>query len=427
VDVQDIRADFPILQRQVNGRPLIYLDNAATTHKPRQVLETIQAYYTTYNANIHRSPHLLGQQATDLYEQAHRNVATFIGAEDWREIVFVRNSTEAINLVAYSLLHGENEQLWLEPGDEIVLTLMEHHSNLVPWQMMRQRGIQIKFVDVGQDGTLDLEQLETLIGERTKLVCCAHVSNVLGTINPVREIGRMAHRAGALFLVDGAQSVPHMPVSVREIGCDFMAFSGHKMLAPMGTGVLYGRRELLQAMSPFLYGGDMIADVSLQDVTWNELPWKFEAGTPNVCGGIALGGATERKSGRHLTGAMDYLEQLGMDAVRAHEIELTARILHGLQEMPEIEIYGPPDARQRCGVVAFNVVKEGARVDAHLVAQLLNDEGIAVRAGGHCAYPLAQRFEIAGTVRASFYVYNTVAEVDRFLRELLVIVSQKLL
>jgi len=427
VDIERIRQDFPILERQIDGRPLVYLDNAATTHKPRQVLETIQSFYTTYNANIHRSPHRLGQEATELYEQAHRGIARFIDAADWREIVLVRNSTEAINLVAYSLLHGENERLRLAPGDEIVLTVMEHHSNLVPWQMMRKHGIQVRYVDVGPDGTLDLAQMETLIGERTRLVCCAHVSNVLGTINPVREIGRMAHRAGALFLVDGAQSVPHMPVSVREMGCDFLAFSGHKMLAPMGTGALYGRRELLREMSPFLYGGDMIADVSLQDVTWNELPWKFEAGTPDVCGGIALGGATERRSGQRLTGAIDYLERLSMDAVRAHEVDLTARMLRGLQALPEIVIYGPPDARQRCGVVAFNVIKDNAPVDAHLIAELLNDEGIAVRAGGHCAYPLAQRLEIAGTVRASFYVYNTAAEVDYALQAIQEIVTHKLL
>jgi cysteine desulfurase/selenocysteine lyase len=391
------------------------------------VLETIQAFYTTYNANIHRSPHRLGQEATELYEQAHRNVARFVDAEDWREIVFVRNSTESINLVAYSLLHTENERLRLCPGDEIVLTRMEHHSNLVPWQMMRERGMVVHFADVGQDGTLDLEQIETLIGERTRLVCCAHISNVLGTINPVREIAKMARQAGALFLVDGAQSVPHMPVSVREIGCDLLAFSGHKMLAPMGIGALYGRSGLLQEMSPFMYGGDMIADVSLQDVTWNELPWKFEAGTPNVCGGVALGGATERKSQQHLIGAVDYLEQLGMDEVRTHEIALTARMLQGLQAMPGIEVYGPLAAQQRCGVIAFNVVKDGEMVDAHLVAELLNDEGIAVRAGGHCAYPLAQHLEIPGTVRASFYVYNTVAEIDRFLQALDEIVHQKLL
>ena len=427
MDIARIRQDFPILQRPIEGRQLVYLDNAATTHKPRQVLETIQAFYTTYNANIHRSPHRLGQEATELYEQAHRSVARFIDASDWREVVFLRNSTEAINLVAYSLLQGENERLRLAPGDEVVLTVMEHHSNLVPWQMMRGCDIQVKYADVGPDGRLDLAQMEALIGERTRLVCCAHVSNVLGTINPVREIGRMAHQAGALFLGDGAQSVPHMPVSVREIGCDFLAFSGHKMLAPMGTGALYGRRELLQEMSPFLYGGDMIADVSLQDVTWNEIPDKFEAGTPDVCGSVALGGATERRSGQHLTGAVDYLETLGMDAVRAHEVELTGRMLRGLQTLPEIVIYGPLDPEQRCGVVAFNVVKDGTLVDAHLVAELLDEEGIAVRAGGHCAYPLAQRLEIAGTVRASFYVYNTPDEVDYSLHALKDIVSHKLL
>jgi len=427
VDIERIRHDFPILERQIDGRRLVYLDNAATTHKPRQVLETIQTFYTTYNANIHRSPHRLGQEATELYEQAHRGVARFVDAKDWREIVFVRNSTEAINLVAYSLLHSTDKQLRLTPGDEIVLTLMEHHSNLIPWHVMQERGIALKFADVSQDGTLDLPQMATLIGERTKLVCCAHISNVLGTINPVREIGRIAHRAGALFLVDGAQSVPHMPVSVSEIGCDFLAFSGHKMLAPMGIGALYGRSKLLQEMSPFMYGGDMIADVSLQNVTWNDLPWKFEAGTPNVCGGIALGGATEQRSGQYLAGAVDYLEQLSMDAVRTHEIELTARMLQGLRVMPEITVYGPTDAQQRCGVVAFNVVKDGELVDAHLVAELLNDEGIAVRAGGHCAYPLAQYLEIPGTVRASSYVYNTVAEIERFLQVLDEIVHQKLL
>jgi cysteine desulfurase/selenocysteine lyase len=250
---------------------------------------------------------------------------------------------------------------------------------------------------------------------------------VLGTINPVREIGQMAHQAGALFMVDGAQSVPHMPVSVREIGCDFLAFSGHKMLAPMGIGALYGRRELLEEMSPFMYGGDMIADVSLQDVTWNELPFKFEAGTPNVCGGIALGGAIERQSGQRLAGAVDYLQALGMDAVRAHEVELTRRMLHGLRAQPEIVVYGPLDAEQRGGVVAFNVAKDGVLVDAHLVAELLNDEGVAVRAGGHCAYPLAQRLDVAGTVRASFYVYNTAAEVDYALRALQDVVRYKLL
>jgi cysteine desulfurase/selenocysteine lyase len=428
MDVQRIRQDFPILKREIGGRPIIYFDSAATAHKPRQVLDTIRAFYTTYNANIHRSPHTLGQEATDLYEQAHRSVARFIGAEDWREVVFVRNSTEGINLVVYSLLHGAGDRLRLAPGDEVVLSVMEHHSDLVPWQMARDRGgIVLKYVGVREDGTLDLERLQASLSERTKLVCCAHVSNVLGTINPVREIGRLAHEVGALFLVDGAQSVPHVPTDVEEMGCDFLVFSGHKMLAPMGIGVLYGRRELLDEMSPFLYGGDMIADVTLEGATWNELPWKFEAGTPNVCGAIALGGAIDRKSGRRLEGAVDYLQRLGMEAVRAHEVELTARALAGLQAIPEARLYGPPEAERRCGVVAFVVEKGGELVDAHLVAQLLDDEGIAVRAGGHCAYPLAQHLGVPGTVRASFYLYNTADEVDEFLEALRGIIRYRLL
>jgi cysteine desulfurase/selenocysteine lyase len=428
MDVQKIRADFEILQREIGGRPLVYFDNAATSQKPRQVLDTVQTFYATYNGNIHRSPHTLGQEATALYEQAHRNVARFIGAEDWREVVFVRNSTEGINLVAYSLLYGENDRLRLAAGDEVVLTLMEHHSDLVPWLMARDRkGVELKFIDVREDGTLDLDQLKASLTERTRLVCCAHVSNVLGTVNPVREIGSLAHEVGALFLVDGAQSVPHLPTSIAEIGCDFLSFSGHKMLAPMGIGALCGRRELLDEMTPFLYGGDMIADVTLEGATWNELPWKFEAGTPNVCGGIALGGATDRRSGRQLIGAVDYLSRFGMDTVRAHEIELTARALQGLRAMPEVRIYGPTEAAQRCGVVSFTVEKNGELSDAYLVAHMLNDAGIAVRAGGHCAYPLTQRLGVAGTVRVSFYVYNTVEEVDYFVAALREIIDQKLL
>jgi cysteine desulfurase/selenocysteine lyase len=424
LDAHRLRADFPILQRKVGGKPLIYFDNAATTQKPQQVLSTIQEFYSTYNANIHRSPHVLGQEATELYEEAHRNVARFIGASDGREIIFVRNSTEAINLVAYSLGHSERDRLRPRRGDEVVLTVMEHHSNLVPWQRVcEQAGTVLKVVGIQDDGTLDMEQLREAITERTWLVCCTHVSNVLGTINPVEEIGRLAHQAGAMFLVDGAQSVPHMPVDVKEMGCDFLAFSGHKMLAPLGIGVLYGRRELLEDMPPFLYGGDMIADVSLEGATWNELPWKFEAGTPNVCGGIALGGATDRRHDRHLEGAVGYLERIGMAQVRAHEKALTKSALNGLQDIDGVRVYGPLDPDQRGGVVTFNV--EGS--DAHLVAQLLNDEGIAVRSGGHCAYPLADRLDVEGTVRASFYIYNTRDEVGRFIEALEDVVQHKLL
>jgi len=427
VDVERIRADFPILERRINGKPLIYLDSAATTQKPAQVLQTLHTFYTRYNANIHRSPHTLGQEATELYEQAHENVARFIGAEGMPEIVFVRNTTEAINLVAQALPYTE-ESWGLSPGDQVIVTVMEHHSDLVPWQMLRQRhGIQLDFADIREDGSLDLESLQDLISDRTKLVACVHVSNVLGVINPVREIGRLAHQAGALFLLDAAQSVPHMPVDVKEIGCDFMAFSGHKMLAPLGIGVLYGRRELLEGMSPVLFGGDMVKDVTLEGATWNRLPWKFEAGTSNFAGGIALGGATDWMSGEQLEGAVTYLERLGIEAVLRHERELTAYALGRLAEIPDLRLYGPTDLGNRLGVVSFNLMQGSDYVDPHLVAQLLDAEGIAVRSGGHCAYPLASCMRVPGTVRASFYIYNTRSEVDRLVEVLGEISRRKLI
>ena len=428
MDVERIRADFPILQRRIGGNPLIYFDNAATTQKPDQVLETIRTFYGSHNANIHRSPHTLGREATDMYERAHANVARFIGARGTEEIIFCRGATEAINLVAYSLLHGEDPHLSLRAGDEIVITILEHHSNLVPWQQLRDRcGFALKVVGIHEDGTLDIDELSRAITERTKLVACAHVSNVLGTINPVRQIGEMAHQVGALYLVDAAQSVPHMSVDVSEIGCDFMAFSGHKMLAPMGIGVLYGRRELLTEMSPFQYGGEMISDVTLAETTWNRLPWKFEAGTANVCGGVALGGSGDTPTGERLDGAIDYLSRIGMEAIRTHETDLITEALEGLRAMDDVHIYGPQDANLRSGVVSFNVTKEDLPIDAHVVAQLLNEDGIAVRSGVHCAQPLADRMGVAGTIRASFYLYNTRGEVHRFLDALEEIVLHRLL
>lgn len=423
LNVDEIRADFPILRRQIADKPLVYFDNAATTHKPRQVLETIQAFYATYNANIHRSPHQLGQEATELYDDARRSVARFIGATEREEIVFVRNTTEAINLVAYALAQA-NSRLRLRPGDEIVTTVMEHHSNLVVWQRVRDWcGATLKVVDIRDDGTLNVEQLREAITGRTRLVACTHVSNVLGTINPVHEIGRLAHEVGALFLVDAAQSVPHLPVDVQELGCDFLAFSGHKMLAPMGIGVLYGKRALLEEMPPFLYGGGMIADVSVEEAVWNAVPWKFEAGTPDVCGAVALGGATDRRTGRHLEGAVDYLMRVGMEQIHVHERMLTERALEGLQAIEGVRVHGPLDLERRSGIVAFSV----AWSDAHLVARLLNDEGIAVRSGEHCGYPLARRLAVEGTVRASFYIYNALDEVEHFLEVLEDIVQRRLL
>jgi len=423
-NMSNIRGDFPILKRCIGSQPLIYLDNAATTQLPCQVLDTIRQVYTNFNANVHRASHTLCLEATNLYEQAHENVARFIGAADGREIIFVRNTTEAINLVAHSVLSGLGDDLHLRHGDEVVTTIMEHHSNLVPWQMVRDKaGVTLKIVDIDNDGHLDLEKLKAAITNRTRIVCCSHVSNVLGTINPVEEIGRLAHEVGALFLVDGAQSIPHMPVDVRQINCDFIAFSGHKMLAPMGIGVLYGKRSVLEKMPPFLYGGDMIKNVSLERATWNDLPWKFEAGTANVCGGIALGGALERKTRQQLDGAVSYLNRLGMDQVRAHEIALTTHAMEGLKTINNARIYGPLDPEQRGGILAFNVGDH----DAHLVAQFLNDTGITVRSGNHCAYPLADRLGVGGTVRASFYIYNTHEEVDCFIRTLKDIVKNRLI
>ncbi len=419
MDAAAIRADFPAL-----SSGLIYLDNAATTQRPRQILDTITAFYSRFNANIHRSPHALGQTATRMYEQAHAGVARFVGARSAREIVFLRNTTEALNLVAVSLCRGESGALSFRRGDQVVITIMEHHSNFVPWQALcREAGLRLRIIGLGADGGLDLDELSSSLGQRTRLVCCTHVSNVLGTINPVAEIAGMAHEAGALLLVDAAQSVPCMPVDVGSLGCDFLAFSGHKMLAPFGSGVLYGKESLLRQMSPFLFGGDMIETVTESGSTWSSLPWKFEAGTPDVAAGIALGGATDGQSGQRLIGAVDYLGALGMDAVRAHEAGLLDKLVKGLGDIPRIQVTGPADCARRAAAVSFSV--DGA--DPFVVAHLLDAEGICVRAGGHCAYPLAARLGVEGTVRASPYVYNTAGDIERFLEIVRDIVCNRLL
>ena len=391
-DVEAVRKDFPILQRQVHGRPLVYLDNAATTQKPRQVIDTIVRYYEGYNANIHRGLHKLAEEATEAYEGARSKVARFIRSpEGARSIVFTRNATESINLVANAWGRAN-----LRAGDEIVLTVMEHHSNIIPWQLIaREKGAVIRYVDIDDDGRLRRDQIKAYIGPRTKVVSMVHASNVLG-INPVAEVAALAHRHGALMLVDGAQSVPNMPIDVAELGCDFLAFSGHKMAGPTGIGVLWTRPELLESMDPFLGGGEMISRVTLEGATWNEVPYKFEAGTPNIAGGIALGAA------------VDYLESLGMANVRAHEKALTAYALECLTALPEVTVYGPKSADERVGVVAFNY---GA-IHPHDLGQVLDQYGIAIRAGHHCAQPLMRRLDCVATARASFYIYNTFAEID---------------
>jgi cysteine desulfurase / selenocysteine lyase len=392
LDVARIRADFPILSRTVGDRPLVYLDSAATSQKPVQVLDTVDHYYRTSNANVHRGVHTLGNEATDVFEQARARVARFIDAPDPSGVVFLRNTTEAINLVASSFARE-----LLKPGDRIVVTEMEHHSNLVPWQLAAERrGLELAAIPVGDDGTLDMEAAAQLITGPTRLVALAHQSNVLGTINPVREIARMAHDIGALVCVDAAQSVPHMPVSVRDLDVDFLAFSGHKMCAPMGIGVLWARPELLERMPPFLGGGSMILRVDIQHSSWNTVPHKFEAGTPDVA------------SAAGLAAACDYLDAVGLDAIHAHEVSLTEHMLSMLDELGDITVYGPRDLSVHGGAVSFNV----ADVHPHDVGTIVDRAGVAVRAGHHCCQPLMRRFDVAATARASVYLYTTHDEVD---------------
>jgi cysteine desulfurase/selenocysteine lyase len=391
LDVERIRADFPILQRRIGDQPLVYLDSAATSQKPSAVLEAVDDYYRTSNANVHRGVHTLASEATDLYELARQRIARFIDAPP-EGIVFVRNTTEALNLVASSFARE-----LLSPGDRIVLTVSEHHSNLVPWQLAAERGrMALAFLDITDDGLLNLDALDELLAPPTKLISLSHLSNVLGTINNVAEVARRAHAAGVLVCVDAAQSVPHMPVSVRQLDVDFLAFSGHKMCGPMGIGVLWARPELLERMPPFLAGGSMIGRVTLERTTWNTVPHKFEAGTPDVAGAIGL------------HAACDYLDAVGLDSIHAHEQSLTRHLLDVLDEVGAVTVYGPRDVTAQGGVVSFNV----ADVHAHDVATILDRHGIAVRAGHHCAQPLMRRLGVPATARASLYLYNTHTEID---------------
>ncbi len=390
-DPQTIRKDFPILAREIRGRPLVYLDNAATTQKPRQVIDALVHYYTHTNANIHRGIHTLAEEATTAYEGTRSHVARFIGAGSADEIVFTRNTTEAINLVAHSW--GRTN---IGAGDEIVLSQMEHHSNLVPWQMLaRERGAKLRFIRVDGQGELVRDDF-ALIGARTKLVSIVHMSNVLGTINPVAELAERAHAVGALLLLDAAQSVPHMPVSVGDLGCDFLAFSAHKMLGPTGVGVLWGRPELLNAMPPFLGGGEMISVVHEQESTWKDAPLRFEAGTPNIADVVAF------------DAALDYLEALGMANVRAHEIAMARVAIEQLSAIAGLRIHGPLDAERRSAAISFSLDD----IHPHDIGTLLDSRGIAVRAGHHCAQPLMRVLDVPATARASFYIYNTEAEID---------------
>jgi cysteine desulfurase/selenocysteine lyase len=392
LDPAALRAQFPILQTTVHGKPLVFLDSASTSQKPLAVIDAVDGFYREYNANVHRGIYEIGERSTAAFERSRAQVARFIGASDAHQVVFTRNATEAINLVAYSW--GRRN---VGRGDAIVLTEMEHHANLVPWQLLVQEvDGDLEFIPITDDGILRLDVFEVLLKLKPKLVAFTHVSNTLGTINPVEEMTRMAHEAGALVLIDGAQAVPHVPVDVEAIGADFYVFSGHKMLAPTGSGALWARRELLEAMPPFLSGGDMIREVHLRRSEWNDIPWKFEAGTPDIAAAIGLGAAA------------DFLREIGMDAVREHERDLVAYALEALRrDVPDIELYGP-DAELRGGVIPFNL----PGIHPHDVAQVLDRSGIAVRAGHHCTMPLHERLDLAATARASFNVYSTREDID---------------
>ncbi|MHB0881510.1 cysteine desulfurase [Paenibacillus sp. SEL1] len=392
-----IREQFPILHQEINGHPLVYLDNAATSQKPLAVIEAIKHYYEYDNSNVHRGVHTLGSRATDAYEGAREKVARFLNAKRSQEIIFTRGTTTALNLVASS--YGRAN---CQAGDEIVITQMEHHSNLIPWQQVaKATGATLKYIPLQEDGSVDLADVENTITENTKIVAIAHVSNVLGVVNPVKEIAAIAHRKGAVIVIDGAQSTPHMKVDVQDIDADFYAFSGHKMCAPTGIGALYGKKALLENMEPIEFGGEMIDDVGLYESTWKELPWKFEGGTPIIAGAVGLGAA------------IDFLESIGLDAIAQHESRLSNYALKRLREVEGLTIYGP--AERHVGLVTFNLDD----VHPHDVATVLDSKGVAIRAGHHCCQPLMRWLKASATARASFYLYNTEEEVDALVSALI--------
>ncbi|MFC7064016.1 cysteine desulfurase [Halobacillus seohaensis] len=395
MDVKAVRDAFPILHQEVNGHPLVYLDSSATSQKPNQVIDKLSEYYRGYNSNVHRGVHTLGTKATDEYEGAREKVRNFINAQSSQEVIFTRGTTTAINTVAAS--YGRAN---LKSGDEIVITPMEHHSNIIPWQQIaKETGATLKYMPLQSDGTISLEDAEATITNQTKIVAVMHVSNVLGTINPVKEIAAIAHRHEAVMLVDGAQSAPHMKIDVQDLDCDFFAFSGHKMCGPTGVGVLYGKKALLKEMEPVEFGGEMIDFVNLYDSTWKELPWKFEGGTPIIAGAIGLGAA------------IDFLNEVGLDEIEAHEHKLAQYAQQQMKTIDGLTIYGP---EQRAGLITFNI----SDVHPHDLATVLDAEGIAVRAGHHCAQPLMRWLDVSATARASFYLYNTEEDVDRLVQGL---------
>lgn len=395
MNITDIREQFPILHQQVNGHDLVYLDSAATSQKPRAVIETLDKYYNQYNSNVHRGVHTLGTRATDGYEGAREKVRKFINAKSMAEIIFTKGTTTSLNMVALSYARAN-----LEPGDEVVITYMEHHANIIPWQQaVKATGATLKYIPLQEDGTISLEDVRETVTSNTKIVAVSHVSNVLGTVNPIKEMAKIAHDNGAVIVVDGAQSTPHMKIDVHDLDCDFFALSSHKMCGPTGVGVLYGKKALLENMEPAEFGGEMIDFVGLYESTWKELPWKFEAGTPIIAGAIGLGAA------------IDFLEEIGLDEISRHEHKLAAYALERFRQLDGVTVYGP---EERAGLVTFNLDD----VHPHDVATVLDAEGIAVRAGHHCAQPLMKWLDVTATARASFYLYNTEEEIDKLVEAL---------
>ncbi|AYK65216.1 cysteine desulfurase [Bacillus subtilis subsp. subtilis] len=395
MNITDIREQFPILHQQVNGHDLVYLDSAATSQKPRAVIETLDKYYNQYNSNVHRGVHTLGTRATDGYEGAREKVRKFINAKSMAEIIFTKGTTTSLNMVALSYARAN-----LKPGDEVVITYMEHHANIIPWQQaVKATGATLKYIPLQEDGTISLEDVRETVTSNTKIVAVSHVSNVLGTVNPIKEMAKIAHDNGAVIVVDGAQSTPHMKIDVQDLDCDFFALSSHKMCGPTGIGVLYGKKALLENMEPAEFGGEMIDFVGLYESTWKELPWKFEAGTPIIAGAIGLGAA------------IDFLEAIGLDEISRHEHKLAAYALERFRQLDGVTVYGP---EERAGLVTFNLDD----VHPHDVATVLDAEGIAVRAGHHCAQPLMKWLDVTATARASFYLYNTEEEIDKLVEAL---------
>lgn len=409
------KKDFPWFQSP-QGAGSIYLDSAATTQKPRSVLHSMQVLYEEYNAPVNRSSHGSSEIALEMYLDSHKRMARFLGGDDPGEIIFTRNCTGSLNLLANAILHSTKPAVTVNPGEKIVTTIMEHHSNTVPWQeLARLTGAELVYAEIDDDGHIDVDHFTELISDGARLAAFSHASNVLGTINPVKELVRLCADHGVLSCIDGAQAVPHMNVDLKEIGCDFYALSGHKIFGPLGVGVLYGKRALLEKMTPGSFGGGMVEYVSKHGSDWSSLPWKFEAGTPDFCGAVALTGADDPETGRHIDGAIDYVSAIGMDKITLYEKELTAHAMNSLRQIDGIRLLGPQEETGKTGIISFTISKNEKLMDCHTAGMMLAQAGVILRAGSHCAYPLIDRLGVPGTVRISFSVYNDTDDINRFI------------